>query len=203
MEKCCFFRPKERSLQLGKMLVCTMYHAKEVRCTAQLITFPLHPQTLLFVPASVQDSIFCGYQKKTLCIARESNPGHQNGNLVWCHYTSNACLPIVLAKHLMTRAISHCVFVSVLVYLYGDTVNCEAWVRESADYGFSSMPSSLQQLWWCVRFFSYWQYWNSHEYSGLRWKTRPEVYKSVAWTKTRILDLNSRMVLTRCLKTEL
>ena len=180
-----------------------MCHVKEARHTALMIAFPLHPQTLVLVQASGQDSIFCGFQKKNLCIARESNPGHQNGNLVWCHYTSNACLPIILAKQLMTRAISHCVFVSVLVYLYGDTVNCEAWVRESADYGFSSMPSSLQQLWWCVRFFSYWQYWNSHEYSGLRWKTRPEVYKSVALAKTRMLDLNSVMVLTRFLKTEL
>ena len=180
-----------------------MCYAKEACRTAQLITFPLHPQTLLFVPASVQDSIFCGYEKKTLCIARESNPGHQNGNLVWCHYTSNACLPIILAKQLMTRAISHFVFVLVLVYLYGDTVNCEAWVRESADYGFSSMPSSLQQLWWCVRFFSYWQYWNSHEYSGLWWKTRPVVYKSVAPKKTSMSELNSRMVWRRCLKTEL
>ena len=70
-----------------------MCHVKEARHTALMIAFPLHPQTLVLVQASGQDSIFCGFQKKNLCIARESNPGHQNGNLVWCLYTSNACLP--------------------------------------------------------------------------------------------------------------
>ena len=179
MDKCHFFRPKERSLQLGKMLGPTV-SCKRSSPYSTIDYFPMKSPDIIVCTSHHTGLNFCGYQKKTHCIARESNPGHQNGNLVWCHYTSNACLPIVLAKHLMTRAISHCVFVSVLVYLYGDTVNCEAWVRESADYGFSSMPSSVQQLWWCVRFFSYWQYWNSHKYSGLRWKTRPEVYNSVA-----------------------
>ena len=36
-----------------------------------------------------------------MCTARESNPSHKNGNLVWYHYTSGACVAYLVTDDLI------------------------------------------------------------------------------------------------------